>query len=211
MSDSYGLDLHDEVKRLRGQNSTLVKSIFWTSVAGVVALIIGLSAYFKKPEPDRVAVGPNMSVVQMQPLTSGDPPDARVTRFVSDCITDLLNQPFNNFQRTVERAIGDCFTGGGSASIRETIYPLLDTAKDKKMNITATWSIQPFINSRRIEGNLKTGYRVFNIQAVLSVGYRGQTNSSKPVDYALEVNVARVPFDSNVEGLRLQNLVLKIR
>jgi len=197
--------------RLREQNSSLVKSVAGAAIGGLIALVIGLSAYFKKPEPDRVAVGADRRVVQMQSLTTGDPPDARVTRFVSDCITDLLNQPFNNYQRTVERAIGDCFTGGGSESIRETIYPLLATAKDKKMNLASTWSTQPFINSRRIEGNLKTGYRVFNVQAVLSVGYRGQTNTSKPIDYVLEVNVARVPFDSNAEGIRLQNLVLKIR
>lgn len=209
--DGYGVDLYAEIKRLRAQNAKLVTGIATASIGGLIALLIGFTAYFQKPDPDRYAVGPNGEAFPLQSLTKNDPPDSRVTRFASDCVTDLLNQKFDNYQSNVERAIGSCFTGGGSESIRTVLDPFLAKAKEMKMNLAVNFVIQPFINTRWVEGKGISAYRVYNIQAVVTLGYRGQVNSTRAVEYTLETNLVRVPYQSQIEGLRMQNLLLKVR
>lgn len=203
----FGLDLHDEVLRLREQNSKLSKGIFLSAVAAIAGFVFGAVCIAIKPDPERVAIDPSGRVFPVVSLTKNDPPDSRVTRLAGDCVNDLLNHAFHNYQTTVERAIGACFTGGGSESVRQQIYPLLDTMNKEKMNMASSFIIQPFINNRVIEG----GRRVYKIQGEVSIGYRGRGASSPPIRYAFATDVVRVPYDSHIEGIRLQNLILRIK
>lgn len=205
--DSYGLDLHAEVLRLREQNSKLTKGMLLSGVAAFIGIVFGISAFAIKPQPERFAVDPAGRVFPVAPLTTDDPPDARVTRFAGDCINGLLNHAFHNYQNTVERAVSECFTGGGTESVKQTIMPLLQTMKDKQLNLATEFVILPFINNRVIENNR----RVYKVQGVIAVGYRGKGASIRPIQYAFQTDVVRVPYDSSIEGIRLQNLILEIR
>lgn len=205
----FGVDLQNELQRLREQNASLTASFAKIATASLVAVAIGLVAFFKRPAPDRVAVDPQWRVVQMTTLTENDPPDSRITKFAGECISDALNHAFHNYQTTVERAIGSCFTGGGSESVRQALDPLLKTMRDKKLNMETQFLIQPFINSRDTD---KFNRHVFHIQAIIMVGYRstGEGGSTRPLKYALSTDVVRVPYDSQIEGIRLQNLILSL-
>jgi hypothetical protein len=205
-----GLDLLAELERTRHLNSKLVSGSVAIIAGSLLVATVGLYAYLHRPEPDRVGVMPDGRVIALQSLDKGDPPDSRVTRRVEDCMIDLLNQPFTNYQNTVEKALSNCFTGGGADSAREAIDPLLQGIKKNKMELASGFVIKPFVNSRKVETDSGGPYRVWNIQAVLSVGYRGTTSSTKPVEYAMEVNIRRVPYNSHIEGTRLQNMVLKV-
>lgn len=205
--DTYGLDLHAEVLRLREQNSKLIKGILLSGLAAVIGIVFGVSAYFSKPEPERFAVDPAGRVFPVNSLSAGDPPDSRVTRFAADCINSLLNHAFHNYQNTVERAVSECFTGGGTDSVKQTVMPLLQTMKDKQLNLASQFVILPFINNRVLE----YGRRVYKVQGVITVGYRGKGASIRPIEYAFQTDVVRVPYDSSIEGVRLQNLILEIR
>lgn len=205
-----GIDLVEDNIRLREINAKLAKGIVFSSIAAVVGVAIGLIGFIIKPEPERIAVDPAGRAVPVLTLTKNDPPDSRITKLAGECVSDLLNHAFHNYQTTVERAIGGCFTGQGSVSVRQAIDPLLERMKKERMNMAAQYVIMPFINSRSVDG---FGRRVFHVQAVISVGYRGTAlaGSIKPIEYALSADVVRVPYDSHIEGVRMQNLVLAIR
>lgn len=202
-----GLDLHAELDRVRGLNVKLAGALSLITIGVIAAIVFAVAALTFKPEPDRMAVDPMGRVYPVSLLTTDDPPDSRVTRMVGDCVTDLLNHPFHNYQTGVEKAISGCFTGGGSQSIRVTLDPLLAKMKTEQMNMASNFVILPFINNRRIEG----GRRVYNVQGVVAVGYRGRGASAQPITYAFSTDVVRVAYDSHIEGIRLQNLLLEIK
>lgn len=204
------VDLVAENVRLRSLNSQLTIGIALAALAAVVGVVVGAIGFFSKPDPERIAIDPAGRVVPLTVLTKNDPPDARITKFAGECVTDLLNHAFHNYQTTTERAISNCFTGGGSESVRAAIYPLLARMKKERMNMAGQFVIMPFINSRSLD---RFGRRVFNVQAVIVIGYRGTaaSGSIRPIEYSLSTDVVRVPYDSHIEGVRLQNLILQTR
>jgi len=208
--DLFGIDLHAEVTRLRGLNTKLVAAIVPAVVAGTIGIVGGLMMMNSKPERERVSLDANGRAYPLLPLTKGDPPDARITRMAGDCLNGLFNHAFHNYQTTVERAIGDCFTGGGSESVRKVMEPFLERMKKDDINMAATYVIQPFINQRSVMGNGTGARNVFKIQGVIEIGYRGgkANTTTRPVAYAFQTDVVRVSYDSHIEGMRLQNVVL---
>lgn len=204
--DLFGIDLQAECERLRDLNRKLATGIGMAAIGGVIAVLFGMSAMTMAPERERIALDASGRAIPLVVLTKNDPPDARITRMAGDCVNMLFNHAFHNYQTTVERAIGDCFTGGGSESVRKVLNPFLDRVKNEQVNIASSFVIQPFINRRSVQG----GRNVFQIQGVVSIGYRGSKINStiKPVEYAFESDVIRVPYDSHIEGIRLQNVIL---
>jgi hypothetical protein len=194
-ADLFGIDLHAEVTRLRTLNGKLVGGIVIAALAGTIGLAAGIAGMTHKP---------------VLPLTKGDPPDARITRMAGDCMNQLFNHAFHNYQTTVERAIGECFTGGGSESVRKVMEPFLEKMKKDDVNLASSFVIQPFINARGVMGNGTGARNVFHIQGVIDIGYRGgkANTTSRPVSYAFQTDVVRVSYDSHIEGMRLQNVVL---
>lgn len=209
-ADLFGLDLASECVRLRAQNATLVKAIALAVLGGSVAVVFGLMTLLVKPERERVAVDAAGRVVPLVSLTKGDPPDARVTRMASDCLNGLFNHAFHNYQTTVERTVGECFTGGGSESVRKLMEPFIARMKSENVNMAANFVIQPFINSRKPIGTGAGMRNVFNIQGIIAIGYRGSkvNTSVAPTKYIFQTDVVRVSYDSHIEGIRLQNVVL---
>lgn len=204
--DLFGIDLHTEVTRLRDLNTKLVKGIALAVLAGTIGIVGGVVGMTSKPERERVALDANGRAYPLLPLTKGDPPDARITRMAGDCLNGLFNHAFHNYQTTVERAIGDCFTGGGSESVRKVMEPFLARMKKDDINMASSFVIQPFINSRSVMG----ARNVFQVQGVIEIGYRGgkANTTSRPVIYGFQTDVIRVSYDSHIEGMRLQNVVL---
>lgn len=209
-ADLFGIDLHTEVTRLRLMNSKLVGAVALGCVAGTLGIVIGIIGMTSKPERERVALDASGRFYQVADLTKGDPPDARITRMAGDCINQLFNHAFHNYQTTVERAIGECFTGGGSDSVRKVMEPFLEKMKKDDVNLAGSFVIQPFINNRGVMGAGKNARNVFHIQGVIDIGYRGgkASTTSRPVSYAFQTDVVRVSYDSHIEGIRLQNVVL---
>lgn len=206
-ADLVGLDLHAECVRLRDLNRKLVNAVVLAAVGGMAALAFGVFAMTVRPERERIALDANGRAVPLVALTKNDPPDARITRMAADCINDLFNHAFHNYQTTVERAIGACFTGGGSESVRRVLDPFLVRVNKDAVNMASTFVIQPFINSRDVLGSGASARNVFHIQGVVAIGYRG-AKAVKPVEYAFQTDVVRVSYDSHVEGIRLQNIIL---
>lgn len=208
--DLVALDLHAECVRLRELNRKLVNGIATVALAGAAALAFGVFALAVRPERERIALDANGRAVPLVVLTKNDPPDARITRMAGDCINELFNDAFHNYQTTVERAIGECFTGGGSESVRRVMDPFLERVKTEQVNLAGTFVIQPFINSRGVIGSGTGARHVFHVQGVIAIGYRGgKINSTiRPVEYAFQTDVVRVSYDSHVEGIRLQNIIL---
>ena len=191
-------------------NGKLVAGIAIAVIAGsigIAAAIIGLTS---KPERERIALDAQGRAYPVLMLTKGDPPDARVTRMVGDCVNGLFNHAFHNYQTTVERTIGDCFTGGGSESVRKAIEPFLKKMSEGDVNLASSYIIQPFINRRSVQGSGGNARNVFHVQGVIEIGYRGgkANSTSRPVAYAFQSDVVRVSYDSHIEGMRLQNIVL---
>lgn len=209
-TDLFGIDLHAEVMRLRGLNSKLVGGIAVAFIAGSIGMVVGIIGMTSKPERERIALDAGGRVYPVLPLTKGDPPDARITRMAGDCVNYLFNHSFHNYQTTVERAIGDCFTGGGSESVRKVMEPFLEKMKKDDLNMASSFVIQPFINTRSVMGSGAGARNVFHIQGVIDIGYRGgkANTTSRPVSYAFQSDVVRVSYDSHIEGMRLQNVVL---
>jgi hypothetical protein len=209
-ADLFGIDLHAEVTRLRALNGKLVGGIVIAALAGTIGLVAGIAGMTHKPERERIALDPNGRAYPVLPLTKGDPPDARITRMAGDCMNFLFNHAFHNYQTTVERAIGECFTGGGSESVRKVMEPFLEKMKKDDVNLASSFVIQPFINARGVMGNGTGARNVFHIQGVIDIGYRGgkANTTSRPVSYAFQTDVVRVSYDSHIEGMRLQNVVL---
>jgi len=208
--DLFGIDLHAEVTRLRTLNSKLVGGIVIAAIAGTIGLVAGIVGMTHKPERERIALDAGGRAYPVLPLTKGDPPDARITRMAGDCMNSLFNHAFHNYQTTVERAIGECFTGGGSESVRKVMEPFLEKMKKDDVNLASSFVIQPFINTRSVMGNGTGARNVFHIQGVIDIGYRGgkANTTSRPVSYAFQTDVVRVSYDSHIEGMRLQNVVL---
>jgi hypothetical protein len=209
-ADLFGIDLHAEVTRLRTLNGKLVGGIVIAALAGTIGLAAGIAGMTHKPERERIALDANGRAYPVLPLTKGDPPDARITRMAGDCMNQLFNHAFHNYQTTVERAIGECFTGGGSESVRKVMEPFLEKMKKDDVNLASSFVIQPFINARGVMGNGTGARNVFHIQGVIDIGYRGgkANTTSRPVSYAFQTDVVRVSYDSHIEGMRLQNVVL---
>lgn len=208
--DLFGIDLHAENVRLRALNTKLAGGVALAAVAGSIALIAGIAGMTSKPERERIALDAGGRAYPVMPLTKGDPPDARITRMAGDCINFLFNHAFHNYQSTVERAIGDCFTGGGSDSVRKVMEPFLERMKKDDVNMASSFVIQPFINTRSVMGSGSGARNVFHIQGVIDIGYRGgkANTTARPVSYAFQSDVVRVSYDSHIEGMRLQNVVL---
>ena len=209
-ADLFGIDLHAEVTRLRTLNGKLVGGIVIAALAGTIGLAAGIAGMTHKPERERIALDANGRAYPVLPLTKGDPPDARITRMAGDCMNSLFNHAFHNYQTTVERAIGECFTGGGSESVRKVMEPFLEKMKKDDVNLASSFVIQPFINARDVMGKGTGARNVFHIQGVIDIGYRGgkANTTSRPVSYAFQTDVVRVSYDSHIEGMRLQNVVL---
>lgn len=209
-ADLFGIDLHTEVTRLRALNSKLVGAVSLAIVAGTIGVVTGIIGLTNKPERERVALDANNRFFPVMVLTKGDPPDARITRMAGDCMNELFNHAFHNYQTTVERAIGDCFTGGGSDSVRKVMEPFIEKMKKDDVNLASSFVILPFINSRGVMGSGTNARNVFHVQGVIDIGYRGgkASTTSRPVSYAFQTDVVRVSYDSQIEGIRLQNVVL---
>jgi hypothetical protein len=209
-SDLFGIDLHAEVTRLRDLNSKLAGGIALAFIAGSIGMVVGIVGMTTKPERERIALDAGGRAYPVMPLTKGDPPDARITRMAGDCVNYLFNHSFHNYQTTVERAISDCFTGGGSESVRKVMEPFLEKMKKDDLNMASSFVIQPFINSRSVMGSGASARNVFHIQGVIDIGYRGgkANTTTRPVSYAFQSDVVRVSYDSHIEGMRLQNVVL---
>lgn len=209
-ADLFGIDLHTENVRLRALNSKLVGAVALGFIAGTIGLVVGIIGMTNKPERERIALDPSGRVFPVMALTKGDPPDARITRMAGDCMNELFNHAFHNYQTTVERAIGDCFTGGGSDSVRKVMEPFLDKMKKDDVNLASSFVILPFINKREVMGSGSGARNVFHVQGVIDIGYRGGKagTTSRPVSYAFQTDVVRVSYDSQIEGIRLQNVVL---
>lgn len=209
-ADLFGIDLHQEVTRLRGLNSKLVGGIALAALAGTIGMVVGIAGMMSKPERERVALDAGSRFYPVLSLTKGDPPDARITGMVDKCINSLFNHAFHNYQSTVERSIGDCFTGGGSESVRKVMEPFLAKMGKDDVNLASSFVIQPFINARSVMGSGAGARNVFHIQGVIDIGYRGAkaNSTSRPVSYAFQSDVVRVSYDSHIEGIRLQNVVL---
>ncbi|MFJ1470247.1 DotI/IcmL/TraM family protein [Massilia orientalis] len=209
-ADLFGIDLHAEVTRLRALNGKLAGGIVIAALAGTIGIIAGIVGMTHKPERERIALDAAGRAYPVMPLTKGDPPDARITRMAGDCMNSLFNHAFHNYQTTVERAIGECFTGGGSESVRKVMEPFLEKMKKDDVNLASSFVIQPFINARGVMGSGASARNVFHIQGVIDIGYRGgkANTTSRPVSYAFQTDVVRVSYDSHIEGMRLQNVVL---
>ncbi|MEX5747537.1 hypothetical protein [Massilia sp. X63] len=209
-ADLFGIDLHKEVTRLRELNTKLVGGAALGFVAGTLGLIVGIMGMTSKPERERVALDPAGRFYPVLSLTKNDPPDARITRMAGDCINGLFNHAFHNFQSTVERSVGECFTGGGTESVRQVLEPFLKKMKDSNANLAGSFVIQPFINARSVAGTGASARNVFHVQGVIDIGYRGgkANTTSRPVSYAFQSDIVRVSYDSHIEGIRLQNVVL---
>jgi hypothetical protein len=209
-ADLFGIDLHAEVSRLRGLNTKLAGVAALGFFAGTIGIVAGIVGMTSKPESERIALDAGGRAYPVMPLTKGDPPDARITRMAGDCVNYLFNHSFHNYQTTVERAIGDCFTGGGSESVRKVMEPFLEKMKKDDVNMASSFVIQPFINTRSVMGTGAGARNVFHIQGVIDIGYRGgkANTTSRPVSYAFQSDVVRVSYDSHIEGMRLQNVVL---
>jgi hypothetical protein len=209
-ADLFGIDLAAECSRLRGLNMKLTQGIALVAIAGLIGIGIGITGMLVKPERQRIAIDPAGRVIPVVSLSKNDPPDSRITRMAGDCINSLFNHAFHNFQTTAERAIGECFTGGGSESVRKVMEPFLARMQKDSVNISGTYVIQPFINNRGVMGSGSGARNVFHIQGVIAIGYRGGKENStvRPVEYAFQTDVVRVSYDSHIEGIRLQNIVL---
>ena len=209
-ADLFGLDLPAECARLRTLNAKLTKGVAIAAIAGLVGIVAGAFGLLTRPAPERIALDAGGRAIPLVALTKADPPDARITRMAADCMNGMFNHAFHNYQTTVERTIGDCFTGGGSASIRKVIEPFLVRLKAEQVNMAGTFVIQPFINSRSVMGGGSGARNVFHVQGVIAIGYRGAkaTDTTRPVEYAFQTDIVRVSYDSHIEGIRLQNVVL---
>ena len=207
-ADLFGIDLKSENNRLRAHNAKLSTGIAFAVIAGLIAMGVGIIGMFSKPERDRIGLDANGRAIPLVSLTKNDPPDSKITRMVGDCMNELFNHAFHNYQTTVQRAIGDCFTGGGSDSVRKMMEPFLQRMKKEDVNLAGTFVIQPFINNRGTTSSGGMARNVFYVQGVISVGYRGGKGSVKPVDYAFQSDVVRVSYDSHPDGIRLQNVVM---
>jgi hypothetical protein len=209
-ADLFGIDLHAENTRLRTLNGKLVNVVVIAALAGTIGLVAGIVGMTHKPERERIALDANGRAYPVLALTKGDPPDARITHMAGDCMNQLFNHAFHNYQTTVERAIGECFTGGGSESVRKVMEPFLERMKKDDVNLASSFVIQPFINSRGVMGSGSTARNVFHVQGVIDIGYRGgkANTTSRPVSYAFQTDIVRVSYDSHIEGMRLQNVVL---
>lgn len=209
-ADLFGIDLKKENARLRAQNGKLAQGIAMAAIAGLVGMVAGVVGIAVKPERERIGLDAGLRAVPLVSLTKNDPPDAKVTGMVGDCLNSLFNHAFHNYQTTVERSIGECFTGGGSDSARKMMDPFLERMKKDKVNLSMTYVIQPFINTRSTTSSGGLARNVFHIQGVMAIGYRGGQGSTtvRPVEYAFQSDVVRVSYDSHVTGIRLQNIVM---
>lgn len=208
--DLFGLDLVAENRRLRSQNSKLINGMVLAGIGGLVGIVFGITTMMTRPEPVRIALDAGGHAVPVLSLTKNDPPDSDITRRVADCMNGLFNHAFNNYQTTVEKSIGECFTGGGSESVRKMLDPFLQRMAKDSLNLSGTYVIQPFINSRGTMGVGGGMRNVFHVQGVMEIGYRGgkENGTTKPVQYAFQTDVVRVPYDSHISGTRLQNAIL---
>jgi hypothetical protein len=207
-ADLFGIDLKRENERLRAQNGKLAVAISLAVIGGLIAIAVGAVGMFSRPERERIGLDASGRAIPLVSLTKNDPPDAKITRMVGDCMNELFNHAFHNYQTTVQRAIGDCFTGGGSDSVRKMMEPFLARMKKEDVNLAGTFVIQPFINNRGTTSSGGIARNAFYVQGVLSIGYRGGKGGVKPVEYAFQSDVVRVSYDSHPDGIRLQNVVM---
>jgi len=209
-ADLFGIDLKKENARLRALNSKMAQGVVLAAVAGLIGLVAGVIGMTVKPERERIGLDAGLRAVPLVSLTKNDPPDSTITRMTGDCVNKLFNHAFHNYQTTVESAIGACFTGGGSESVRKVMDPFLDRMKKDKVNLAMTYVIQPFINSRSTTSSGGLLRNVFHVQGVIEIGYRGGQGSTtvRPIQYAFQSDVVRVSYDSHVDGIRLQNIIM---
>lgn len=203
--DDLPIDLNAEVTRLRSLNRRLTHALYCAAITVPVTLVFALGALFVRPTPERFAVDPSGRFAPIVALNKDDPPDARVISRMGDCITDLYNHSFTNYRTTVSKAKVECLTGGGADSFQEALNPLLEVMQRSKVNMVATLRVSPNIASR----SFINGARSFKVQAMVDLGYVGQSGTQQPVSYALEMTMVRVPWESHLTGLRVRDILLK--
>jgi hypothetical protein len=202
-----GVDLVAALLAERAINKKLSTAIGIMAMGSVLCIFSAIGAFSAKPQPDRIAVGPNHEVFSIQMMANMDPPDSKVTAFVGECMDGLLNGAFHNFQSTVGATIDRCFTGGGAESARHEIDPFLLQMKKDQMNLASLPMIMPFIDSRPVV----LGRGTYKVQGTYAVGFRGTNSSTRPIEYAYEATVVHVPYESNVFGIRIESVTMKQR
>lgn len=175
------------------------------SITAAISVGVALFSLFVRPSPEKFAVDPAGRFAPIVEISKGDPPDAKVIARVADCVTDLYNHSFTHFRTTVARAKVDCMTGGGADSFQEALNPLLETLRQQKVNMVATFRVSPNISARTIID----GKRAYIVQAAVDLGYVGQSGVQQPLLYSVQMTVMRVPWDSHISGLRVRDISLK--
>lgn len=201
-----GTDLTIEIRRTRVLNQRLAAAFGFMSLSAVLMFGIAIHSIGFKVDPVRVAVDQTAHVYGIDTTAAGEPADAKITMFVGNCINGVLNASFANYKNTVSRSVGECFTGGGTASVMKEIEPFLQSMKTNRTNLVTQFTVLPFINTRT-EPTART--RSYKVQGVVALSYIGEQTSTRPLSYSFEANVVRVPYESSIYGIRLESITMK--
>lgn len=201
-------DLYGALVKARRVGQRLDGSVGLASKALLVLAVLAVVALWMRPDPDRLAVDPANRIYPIEAMAAGDPPESKVTLFVKDCMSGVLNGTFTDYDRTINRSIGECFTAAGQDSVTPVIAPFLANMKRDRKNLTSQYVVTPF-TKLRLGSSLSN--RVWKVQGIVAVGYRGQNVNTQPILYAFEASVVRVPYWSSVQGIRLDQIQFQQR
>lgn len=198
-----GTDLVVELKRqtLSNRRQATTFAVLVATCAVLAGVIV--HSLVMRPDPVRITIDVSGRAIPLNTLPTADPLDRRVLGLVGDCMHGLLNASFLDYQTTVGRTIGDCFTGGGTDAVRKEIDPFLAKMKATRLNLYSEWKTLPFIDTR---SGGSPADRVFRVRGQIAVGYRGESTVERPVLYNFEALVVRVPYESSIQGIRVQSV-----
>lgn len=201
-----GMDLYGEMIRQRRLNRKLTSGLTIAGIVCAVLAVIAIAALAMRADAFKVAVDPVGRAYPIETMTTDDPPDAKVTLFVRDCINGVLNGTFHDYDETIGKTISECFTTGGEVAVASVIEPFLDQMKANKTNVASQFVVLPLMRGKT---GSKFANRKFTVQGEVAVGFRGQNTNSRPLTYAFEASVVRVPYWSSVQGIRLESIRMK--
>ena len=188
-----------ETKKLVTANILMCGALLFSVIANVCLAWYAVSAKIAL-----FATTETGKVIMPAPLQQAFVTEPRVLSFVDECLRDSFSHDFENYRRTMNRAL-PCYTSGGGKEFNKAIDPTLQEIRSKRLVVSITTEPPALIRGPM----LIEGRATWEIQSVITLFYQGARDRYPPQTRLATVTVVRVPLEENLRGVSINAIQLK--
>lgn len=179
-------------------------SIFLAIVAAALTVILAYMNISEK-NPKYYATTTHGQVIQLHSLTEPVVTNKYILQWASLATRSVFNLDFAHYQQQMTN-IKPYFTQGGWKQFTKALNDsgLLDSVKDKKLEMSAVVSGAPLIINRSVE----SGRYTWEIQLPVLITF-GSANENAQTKLIVTMKVKRVPVLNDPKGIQISDFVTK--